>query len=90
VDVRCDKVVSFASVGEGKPLALQRCGVLRIAFLHLPSALWRVFYCKGNLTDLRSSLYSESSQGRSEVNIYQRVDIIYNTYLAKGNLKRTL
>jgi hypothetical protein len=35
-------------------------------FLHLPSALWRVSYCKSNLTALRSSLYSGSSQGKSK------------------------
>jgi hypothetical protein len=28
--------------------------VVQYGFLQLPSALWRVFYCKGSLTDLRS------------------------------------
>jgi hypothetical protein len=63
--------------------------------ISLPLALYRgalsleMFMddCKGNLTDLRSLLYSGSSQGKSKVNIWISVKLIHNTYLAKENPK---
>jgi hypothetical protein len=50
----------------------------------------RVSSVRATLTVLANSSDSRSSQGRSEVNIYARRELVYNTCLARGNLKRML